>query len=188
MRALQSSIPADPDLEMFEAKVGDRFLLCSDGLTNVVTDETLRMTLAELTDLDAAADQLVDLAIRSGGPDNITCVLADVVDTDDGQQASLQSIIVGALTAGDDDGSSEPMRSDSPAARAHQLAQAIQQAEHGADPGLVTGPLPVPAPGRPRAPKPASSIPARTPRTRKRKTTGPGTGRADGAGRWSLVS
>ena len=146
MRALQSSIPADPDLEMFEAKVGDRFLLCSDGLTNVVTDETLRMTLAELTDLDAAADQLVDLAIRSGGPDNITCVLADVVDTDDGRQASLQSIIVGALTAGDDDGSSEPMRSDSPAARAHQLAQAIQQAEHGADPGLVTGPLPVPAP------------------------------------------
>jgi PPM family protein phosphatase len=145
MRALQSSIPADPDLEMFEAKVGDRFLLCSDGLTDVVTDQTLRMTLAELTDLDAAADQLVDLAIRSGGPDNITCVLADVVDTDDGQQASLQSIMVGALTAGDDVGGSEPMRSDSPAARAHQLAQAIQQAEHGADPAIVTGPPPAPA-------------------------------------------
>ena len=80
MRALQSSIPADPDLEMFEARVGDRFLLCSDGLTDVVTDETLRMTLSELTDLDAAVDQLVDLAIRSGGPDNITCVLADVID------------------------------------------------------------------------------------------------------------
>ncbi|HXS61375.1 MAG TPA: PP2C family serine/threonine-protein phosphatase [Streptosporangiaceae bacterium] len=132
MRALQSSIPADPDLELLEARVGDRFLLCSDGLTDVVTDETLRMTLSELTDLDAAVDQLVDLAIRSGGPDNITCVLADVVDTDDGGEASLQAIMVGALTAGDEE-FGEPNRSDSPAARAHQLAQAIQQAEHEAD-------------------------------------------------------
>jgi serine/threonine protein phosphatase PrpC len=103
MRALQSSIPADPDLEMLEARVGDRFLLCSDGLTDVVTDETLRMTLSELTDLDAAADQLVDLAIRSGGPDNITCVLADVIDTDDGQGPTVQTIMVGALT-GDEPG------------------------------------------------------------------------------------
>ncbi len=131
MRALQSSIPADPDLELFEARVGDRFLLCSDGLTDVVTDETLRMTLSELTDLDAAVEQLVDLAIRSGGPDNITCVLADVVDTDQGGEPTALSIMVGALTAGDEEGS-EPTRSDSPAARAHQLAQAIQQAEHEA--------------------------------------------------------
>lgn len=156
MRALQSSIPAEPDLEMLEAKVGDRFLLCSDGLTDVVTNETLRMTLSELTDLDAAVDQLVDLAIRSGGPDNITCVLADVVDTDDGQEASLQAIMVGALTAGDDDGGAEPTRSDSPAARAHQLAQAIQQAEQEADRGTVTGPSPVPA----SEPEPAPGVQA----------------------------
>jgi PPM family protein phosphatase len=144
MRALQSSIPADPDLEMLEARVGDRFLLCSDGLTDVVTDETLRMTLSELTDLDAAADQLVDLAIRSGGPDNITCVLADVIDTDDGQGPTVQTIMVGALT-GDEDGG-EPTRSDSPAARAHQLAQAIQQAEQEADLSAAVSPAPVPEP------------------------------------------
>jgi PPM family protein phosphatase len=148
MRALQSSIPADPDLEMLEARVGDRFLLCSDGLTDVVTDDTLRMTLSELTDLDAAVDQLVDLAIRSGGPDNITCVLADVLDADDGDEASRQSIMVGALTAGDDDGS-ETIRSDSPAARAHQLTQAIQQAEQEPEPAPAPAFVPThePPPG-----------------------------------------
>ncbi|HET7018059.1 MAG TPA: hypothetical protein VFI65_29345, partial [Streptosporangiaceae bacterium] len=55
-----------------------------------------------------------------------------VVDTDDGGEASVQAIMVGALTAGDEE-LGEPTRSDSPAARAHQLAQAIQQAEHEAD-------------------------------------------------------
>jgi protein phosphatase len=125
MRALQSSIPADPDLTMRTARVGDRYLLCSDGLTDVVSDETLRMTLTDLTDLDAAVEQLIDLAIRSGGPDNITCVLADVVDTDSGAEASEQEIIVGALMTDADD-SAEATRSDNPAARAHQLAQSQQ--------------------------------------------------------------
>ena len=125
LRALQSSIPADPDLAMLKAKVGDRFLLCSDGLTDVVSDETLKTTLSELTDLDAAVDQLVDLAIRSGGPDNITCVLADVIDTESGAVPTEQVIIVGALATGD---STEPVRSDNPAARARLLALGHQQA------------------------------------------------------------
>lgn len=132
MRALQSSIPADPDLEMLKARVGDRFLLCSDGLTDVVSDETLQMTLQQLTDLDAAVEQLVDLAIRSGGPDNITCVLADVIDTDAGQEPSEQTIIVGAL-ASDEPDDIEPTRSDNPAARAHLLAQSAQGANSEAE-------------------------------------------------------
>jgi protein phosphatase len=126
MRALQSSIPADPDLAMLKARVGDRFLLCSDGLTDVVSDETLQTTLQQLTDLDAAVEQLVDLAIRSGGPDNITCVLADVIDTDTGQTPSEQVIIVGVL-ATDEGENREPTRSDNPAARAHLLTQSSQQ-------------------------------------------------------------
>ena len=52
MRALQSSIPAEPDLTMLHAQAGDRYLLCSDGLSDVVTDETLGKTLTELADLD----------------------------------------------------------------------------------------------------------------------------------------
>ncbi len=126
MRALQSSIPADPDLALMKAKVGDRYLLCSDGLTDVVSDETLQSTLQQLTDLDAAVEQLVDLAIRSGGPDNITCILADVIDTDTGDLPSEQIIIVGALATETGEGS-EHTRSDNPAARAHLLAQSVQR-------------------------------------------------------------
>ena len=60
---------------------GDRYLLCSDGLSGVVSDETLRDTLEAVADPDAAARELIELAIAGGGPDNITCVVADVVDT-----------------------------------------------------------------------------------------------------------
>ncbi len=161
VRALQSSIPADPDLAMLEARVGDRFLLCSDGLTDVVSDETLRMTLHELTDLDAAVDQLVDLAIRSGGPDNITCVLADVVDASSGQ-ASEQTIIVGAL-ATDDSEAGEATRSDNPAARYHQLAQGSQQTQGSAQGSQHSGQdQQASAPGGPlsASPMPGGTIPA----------------------------
>jgi serine/threonine protein phosphatase PrpC len=121
MRALQSSVPAEPDLAMLKAEVGDRFLLCSDGLSDVVSDETVQKTLTELTDLDEAVSQLINLAIRSGGPDNITCVLADVIDTDSGSSPTADVIVVGALTGGTDQ-PVQPVRSDSPAARAHLLA------------------------------------------------------------------
>ncbi|HEX6934210.1 MAG TPA: protein phosphatase 2C domain-containing protein, partial [Streptosporangiaceae bacterium] len=121
MRALQSSVPAEPDLAMLKAKVGDRFLLCSDGLSDVVSDETVHKTLMQLTDLDEAVSQLINLAIRSGGPDNITCVLADVIDTDAGIEPSSDVVIVGALTGGADQ-PVQPVRNDSPAARAHLLA------------------------------------------------------------------
>ena len=121
MRALQSSVPAEPDLAMLKAKVGDRYLLCSDGLSDVVSDDTVHKTLMEPPDLDEAVGQLIDLAIRSGGPDNITCVLAEVIDTDVGPPPSKDVIVVGALTGGADQPVA-PVRSDSPAARAHLLA------------------------------------------------------------------
>ncbi len=60
---------------------GDRYLLCSDGLSGVVSDETLRDTLSSFEDPDTATRQLIDLAIHGGGPDNITCIVADVVDS-----------------------------------------------------------------------------------------------------------
>ncbi|HEX5189806.1 MAG TPA: protein phosphatase 2C domain-containing protein [Streptosporangiaceae bacterium] len=121
MRALQSSVPAEPDLAMLKAKIGDRFLLCSDGLSDVVSDETVHKTLMQLTDLDEAVSQLINLAIRSGGPDNITCVLADVIDTDGGSAPSSDVVVVGALTGGADQ-PVQTVRNDSPAARAHLLA------------------------------------------------------------------
>ncbi len=88
-----------PDLSVREARAGDRWLLCSDGLSGVVSADTLAETLAEFTDLDACADQLVQLALRGGGPDNVTVVLGDLVEVDDlpdGSGPTLATQVVGA--------------------------------------------------------------------------------------------
>jgi serine/threonine protein phosphatase PrpC len=81
MRALQGSTDADPDLSMHTALLGDRYLLCSDGLTDVVTDMAVHATLVSVQDAEQAVEQLINQAINNGGPDNITCIVADVVDT-----------------------------------------------------------------------------------------------------------
>jgi PPM family protein phosphatase len=81
LRALDGRSIAEPDLSVHDSLPGDRYLLCSDGLSGVVSDETLRDTLSTIEDPEVATRQLIDLAIHGGGPDNITCIVADVVDT-----------------------------------------------------------------------------------------------------------
>src|ERR1700683_729176 len=81
LRALDGRSIAEPDLSVHDGQPGDRYLLCSDGLSGVVTDETLRDALEETDDLDTVTRQLIELALHGGGPDNITCIVADVVDT-----------------------------------------------------------------------------------------------------------
>jgi protein phosphatase len=81
LRALDGRSVAEPDLSVHDGQAGDRYLLCSDGLSGVVSDETLRETLATVEDPDAVTRQLIELALHGGGPDNITCIVADVVDT-----------------------------------------------------------------------------------------------------------
>lgn len=70
------------DESLREAVVGDRWLLCSDGLSGVVSPETILETLASVDDPGQCAEDLVQLALRAGGPDNITVVIADVVDAE----------------------------------------------------------------------------------------------------------
>jgi serine/threonine protein phosphatase PrpC len=62
---------------------GDRYLICSDGLFNEVDDNRVAATLRRLEDPQEAARELVRLANESGGRDNITCVVVDVLDDDD---------------------------------------------------------------------------------------------------------
>ena len=145
LRALDGRTEADPDLSIREARFGDRYLLCSDGLSDVVTDQTLHKTLQTVTDPDDAVMQLIELAIRSGGPDNITCIVADVVDTDTGPvPPSRAPVVVGA--ASNTDGR-PPLRTDSPASRAHQLTQVHSHTVIGTMPGR-TGPRGQPRPGQ----------------------------------------
>ncbi|MHA6628977.1 PP2C family protein-serine/threonine phosphatase [Pseudonocardia sichuanensis] len=101
----------DPSLTIREARPGDRFLLCSDGLSGVVSDETLAETLQAYRDPRECADRMIELALRGGGPDNITCIVADVVDIDFGEDAPIVGGSVG-------DGSEDGPPPDSAAARA----------------------------------------------------------------------
>ncbi len=101
----------DPSLTIREARAGDRFLLCSDGLSGVVSDETLAETLQAYRDPRECADRMIELALRGGGPDNITCIVADVLDIDFGEDAPIVGGSVG-------DGSEDGPPPDSAAARA----------------------------------------------------------------------
>ena len=102
IRALQGSTDAEPDLAMHEAIAGDRYLLCSDGLTDVVGDEAVHGVLSSIDDAEQAVGQLIALAIRNGGPDNITCIVADAVDADSGTvPPTREAELVGAAAHGD---------------------------------------------------------------------------------------
>ncbi|GLY19061.1 hypothetical protein Kisp01_60750 [Kineosporia sp. NBRC 101677] len=87
----------DPDLSMIDARIGDRYLLCSDGLSGVVSFETIEETLAFGKDPASTCDQLVQLALRSGAPDNVTCIVADVVDSVS-SPVSIEPVVVGAAS------------------------------------------------------------------------------------------
>ncbi|GAA4684703.1 PP2C family protein-serine/threonine phosphatase [Phytohabitans rumicis] len=80
-QALQGG-EANPAYTFMRPIAGDRWMLCSDGLSNVVSAETIGETLKEYADQRDCARRLVDLALRAGGPDNITVVVADVTGDD----------------------------------------------------------------------------------------------------------
>ncbi len=85
-----------------EARIGDRWLLCSDGLSGVVSAETIAHVLGGTPDVGECAESLVALALHGGGPDNVTCIVADVVDLDvlpDGAGPALEPQVVGAAAA-----------------------------------------------------------------------------------------
>ncbi|MEU0048357.1 MerR family transcriptional regulator [Streptomyces sp. NPDC006309] len=81
LKALGGGLTPAPDLRLHDARPGDRYLLCSDGLTGVVPDERVRELLAAAPGPDAAVHRLIAAADAAGGLDNVSCVVADVVDT-----------------------------------------------------------------------------------------------------------
>jgi protein phosphatase len=86
----------EPDLMVREARPGDRFLLCSDGLSGFVARDTIADVLSEGQPVGPTADRLVELALKAGAPDNVTVVVADVVDLDSGSAPSTVPQVVGA--------------------------------------------------------------------------------------------
>ena len=71
--------PVEATLFTLDAKPGDRILLCSDGLSDPVTASTIETALGQGS-IEQAGSTLVDLAIRSGGPDNVTVVIGEVTE------------------------------------------------------------------------------------------------------------
>jgi PPM family protein phosphatase len=99
LRALDGRTDADPDLSMLDAQVGDRYLICSDGLPVAVSDEQILQALVTVTEPADAVLALIDLAIRGGAPDNVTCIVADVIDTArSGTAPTSAPVTVGAAT------------------------------------------------------------------------------------------
>ena len=79
-------IAIDVDVEVapnpVRAKIGDKFLLCSDGLCGLVNDATISRTVNAYSDLEATVDELIKLANNAGGHDNISVDLIEVIESD----------------------------------------------------------------------------------------------------------
>ncbi|MEU6481626.1 Stp1/IreP family PP2C-type Ser/Thr phosphatase [Streptomyces sp. NPDC047017] len=101
MRALGSAEHVEPDLSIREVRAGDRYLICSDGLSGVVSHQTMEETLAGYQGPQETVQELIQLALRGGGPDNITVIVADVLDLDTGDTLAAQlsdtPVVVGAV-------------------------------------------------------------------------------------------
>jgi len=99
MRALDGVNPVEADLSIREARVGDRLLLCTDGLSGVMSADEIQ---ARLTDGDptGAVTRLVDFALERGAPDNVTVVVADVIEVADSEATATVTaadrVVVGA--------------------------------------------------------------------------------------------
>ena len=135
MRALTGH-EVEPTLTMREVRLGDRYLLCSDGLSDPVSDETILDAL-KIPDVTDSADRLIELALRGGGPDNVTVVVADVVDTDYGP---TQPIIAGAVS-GDSGVHDHLTRPNTSAGRASAITPRKEVAERVV-PQIDTAPPP----------------------------------------------
>jgi protein phosphatase len=139
LRALRGA-EVEPDVAIREAQAGDRYLLCSDGLSDVVSIETMHEAL-QIPDPQESADRLVELALRSGGPDNVTVIVADVVNARRGEVIDDVPVRDGAFV---DAAAPEASPDDSPAERAAAMSRP-RRAPAAAEPSKRTGRWKTPA-------------------------------------------
>lgn len=78
-RALGGALSVNPDASEVQSKAGDVILLCSDGLTGMVTEDDILRMVTENEDLDEVSQQLIDAANEHGGMDNVTVILVKTI-------------------------------------------------------------------------------------------------------------
>lgn len=93
LRSVNGDEPVEPALQDLDVGVGDRLLLCSDGLTDFVPEAEIVGVLAN-PDADEAAQRLVALALEAGGRDNVTCLVADLRE---GPEQKTDGRLLGAM-------------------------------------------------------------------------------------------
>jgi protein phosphatase len=76
-----SEVGEGPEVKVVPLQAGDRFLLCTDGLSGVISDEQMGNYIKDQTDMQACADGLCQMALDGGSRDNISCVMVEVVET-----------------------------------------------------------------------------------------------------------
>lgn len=96
-RVLTGRVDDEPDLSLREARKGDRYLLCSDGLSDYVAGGTIEDIVRSQGSPGEIADRLIAIALRASTRDNVTVVVADVVESDEPTSTTPQ--IVGAAAA-----------------------------------------------------------------------------------------
>ena len=100
-RALGAGPESDPDYWLIPAEVGDRMLICSDGLTGEVDDASIERMLRRPTDVRTIAEDLVRRALDGGGHDNISVVIVEAVEVL-GQPGASEDTAGGTSPAEDD--------------------------------------------------------------------------------------
>jgi protein phosphatase len=81
LQALGLTLDVDVELGEVAVEGGDYLLLCSDGLTRTVSDAAMGQTIADLKDPDTICRRLIDTANTAGGPDNVTVVVVEIVNS-----------------------------------------------------------------------------------------------------------
>jgi protein phosphatase len=102
-RALGAGPESDPDYWLIPAEVGDRMLICSDGLTGEVDDAAIERLLRRPTDVRTIAEDLVGRALDGGGHDNISVVIVEAVEVV-GQSLATEDTAGASSPVEDEDG------------------------------------------------------------------------------------
>lgn len=133
----------EPDVEVdtwtYPARAGDVVLLCSDGLTSMISEQSVREVLAAHSNLDEAADGLIYEANEAGGRDNITVVLFRLEEVGDGDGVADQETIVGMAAVpgpGEADTDGDPGADPAPRAEEFRGSTAVAVAPPPTQPTL----------------------------------------------------
>ncbi len=143
----------EPDVEVdtwtYPARAGDVILLCSDGLTSMISEERVRAVLEAHENLDAAADALISEANEAGGRDNITVVLFRLEELGDDASSNQETMVGVAVPRapapaadGEPDGGSDPNAPHAVTEARGRSAVAVVPPPSSAQPALQRSPPP----------------------------------------------